>query len=66
MRLKGKVALITKAGGGIGREIALVFARESADIAVNDIDLAPADWELNMKKSIKAASRVWLQPSRTL
>ena len=66
MRLKGKVSLITGAGRGIGREIALVFAREGADIAVNDIDLAPADWDLNMKKFIKAAPSVWSPPSRTL
>ena len=65
MRLKGKVALITKAGGGIGREIAPVVTREGVAITVNDIDLAPADWELNMKKSIKAAPSVWSPPSRT-
>jgi 3-oxoacyl-[acyl-carrier protein] reductase len=37
-RLDGAVALITGAGGGIGRGIALGFAREGARIAVNDID----------------------------
>jgi len=38
MRLKDKVALITGASGGIGRETALLFAREGASIVCVDVN----------------------------
>lgn len=38
-RLKDKVALITGAGSGIGREMALLFAREGARIVAGDINV---------------------------
>jgi len=42
MRFKDQVALITGAGRGIGKAIALAFASEGADIAFAEIDAESA------------------------
>jgi len=38
MELDGKIALVTGAGRGIGKGIALTFTKEGADVVVNDVD----------------------------
>jgi 3-hydroxybutyrate dehydrogenase len=43
MRLKDKVAIVTGAASGIGREIALAYAREGAKVAIADLNQIAAD-----------------------
>ena len=42
-RLEGKVAVITGAGGGMGREAALLFCEEGARVCVADVDAEAAE-----------------------
>ncbi len=41
-RLEGKTALVTGAGSGIGRQIALLFARQGAHVTIGDLNDAAA------------------------
>lgn len=43
MRMKDKVAVVTGAASGIGREIALAYAREGARVAIADLNLDGAE-----------------------
>jgi glucose 1-dehydrogenase len=54
MRLQGKTTVVTGSGSGIGRAIAVRFAREGADVVVNDIDAASAKQTL---AEVEAAGR---------
>ncbi len=50
MRLENKVALITGAGSGIGRETALLFSQENAKVVVVDVNDAAGDETVAMIK----------------
>ena len=43
MRLQGKIALVTGAASGIGKEIAIVYAREGAKVVIADLNQEGAD-----------------------
>ena len=51
MRLKGKVALITGGGSGIGRQSSLLFAREGAEVLVVDMNDAAGNETVEMIKA---------------
>lgn len=42
MRLKDKITLVTGGASGIGRQIALLFAKEGSDIAIGDVNIEAA------------------------
>jgi 3-hydroxybutyrate dehydrogenase len=47
MKLDGRSAIITGAASGIGKEIALLYAREGASVAIADMNKAVADATAN-------------------
>jgi len=51
MKLQDRIALVTGAGSGIGRAIALLFAEEGARVIVNDVRLEAA------RETVKAMGR---------
>lgn len=53
MKLEKRIALVTGAGSGIGKEIALALAKEGAKVAVNDIDEAGIETTLQEIKSLE-------------
>src|SRR5688500_11954900 len=55
-KLKGKVALITGGDSGIGRAVAVLYAREGADVAISFLPREKPD-ALETQRAIKGAGR---------
>ena len=51
MRLEGKVALITGAASGIGKETAILFAQEGAKIVAVDLNVSDGEKTMSEVKS---------------
>jgi len=56
-KLDGKTAIVTGAGRGIGRAVALKLAAEGANVVVNDLDAAPAQETVSEIAAIGGAAR---------
>ena len=61
-KLKDKVALITGGDSGIGRAVALMFAREGASVAINYLDVEQSDAEKTRSEIEKAGAKCCLLP----
>ncbi|MCK9276162.1 MAG: SDR family NAD(P)-dependent oxidoreductase, partial [Syntrophales bacterium] len=55
MKLAGKVAMVTGAGRGIGRAIALKLSEEGAELVINDLEKSPAE---NVASKIEQSGKI--------
>jgi len=59
MRLKGKSAIVTGGGGGIGRSICVHLAREGARVMISDINLPAAEETVQLIRKAGGKARAF-------
>ena len=64
LRLDGKCAIITGAGAGIGKEIAITFATAGASVVVSDINADAANHVVDEIQQLGLPAVVILLPNR--
>jgi NAD(P)-dependent dehydrogenase (short-subunit alcohol dehydrogenase family) len=65
-KLEGKAALITGGDSGIGRAVAVLFAREGADVAISYLAEEQADAELSKEAVEREGRRAILLPGNVI
>ncbi|MEW7311180.1 SDR family oxidoreductase [Buttiauxella gaviniae] len=61
-RLKGRKALVTGADSGIGRAVAIAYAREGADVAINYLETEQSDAEEVARLIEDTGQKVFMLP----
>jgi len=61
-KLEGKIALVTGGDSGIGRSVAVLFAREGADVAISYLPAEQRDADETRREVEKAGRRCILYP----